>query len=105
MVEELVQGQYFQETFQSMIPRDSVNFIICFAYNEHDLLVYSSKCITISSIAVAVRYKTRSDSFFGVFLLLSLSDVEMVDIVKCSETLYQKLRRFQHYLADFVEND
>ena len=104
LVEKLVQSQYFQETFQCMIPKDSVNFIICFAYNEYDLNPYSSHCIALSCIAAAVRYKTRSDSFFGVFYLMSLSETT-VDIVKCSEIIYQKLRMFPYYLKDYMGSD
>ena len=105
MVEKLGQAEYFHESFLQMIPRDSVDFIICFAYKEYDLLSYSSHCIALSSIAAAVRYSTRSDSFFGVFFLMSLSENinSQLDIVKCSEIIYQKLKKFNYYLVDFME--
>ena len=79
---------------------DSVSFIICFAYSEEDLLSYSSYCIAISSVAVAIRYRTDSDSFDGAFAVLSLVDMDLsYKIRECSEALYLKLGKFSHRLV------
>ena len=104
IIDKIEQDQGFNEALHQILPRDSIDFIVCFAYCEQDLFAYSSYCISISSIAAAVRYKTKSDSFHGVFFLLSLSDSALIDkITECAELLYQKLKRFQHYLDDARE--
>ncbi len=95
---------HFNEALHQMLPRESIEFIVCYAYCERDLFAYSSYCISISSIAAAVRYKTKSDSFYGVFLLLSLTDIVLLgEITECAELLYQKLKKFQHYQVDARE--
>lgn len=92
----------FHETLGHMVPMDSVNFLVCFAYSELDLLTYSSYCVAISSIAVAMR--GESDSFDGVFLLLSLTDIALGDdITKCTELLYEKLQKFPHLFKKVIE--
>ena len=86
------------------MPRSSVDFIVCFAYSEHDLNSYSSYCLAISAMACAVRYRTQSDSFDGVFLLLSLTETPVhCKVAKFSEVLFQKLKRFPFYVADARE--
>jgi hypothetical protein len=87
----------FNEIISHMISIDSVNFITCFAYSDYDLLSYSSYCIAISSIAADMRHNTKSDSFYGVFFLLSITETAMGDIAECSELIYQKLKAFPHY--------
>lgn len=90
----------FRETLSNMGSLEQVKFIMCFAYDNQDLLPYSSYCIAISSVAVAVRYRATSDSFEGVFGLLSfVKPDEMMEIRKCSEALYQKLGIYSHLLA------
>ena len=84
----------------SMVAEGPVKFIICFCYNEPDMLPYSSHCLAISALATAVRYKTRSASFDGIFCLLSVMD-DMEDAVSsCAEAMYSKMRMFPHFLAD-----
>lgn len=81
------------ETLCHMVQMDLATFIVRFVYTEQDMLSYSSYCIAISSIASAMR--GDSDSFSGVFFLLSLTEVALGDdITKCSELLYEKLKRF-----------
>lgn len=87
----------FNEIISHMISIDSVNFIICFAYSDYDLLPYSSYCIAISSIAADMRHSTKSDSFYGVFFLLNMAEDVYDDIAECSELIYQKLKAFPHY--------
>jgi len=79
------------------MPKKSVDFIICFAYSEPDLQPYSSYCLSISAIANAVRYFTKSDSFYGVFFLLSLTNSEMTGVTECSDILYEKLKQFKRF--------
>ena len=87
----------------AMVEKGPVDFIVCFCYNEIDMLCYSSHCLAISALATAVRYKTRSDSFDGIFFLLSTMENMEDEIASCSEAMYQKMKSFPYFLADVSE--
>ena len=95
----------FNETLSRFVHRDTVDLVLLVAYSERDMLSYSSYCMAMSSIAVAVRYVTKSGSFEGVFFLLSLKDNEHCDeITQCSEALYQKMKRYPAYSDAAMED-
>jgi hypothetical protein len=89
-----------------VLNKNIVNLIICYAYKERDLLVYSSHCITISAIATEIRYRRHLDSFSEIFSMIS-SDTMKAGVSECAEALYQKMKTIPYFSeqADAVSSD
>ncbi len=78
------------------INRGFVDLIICFAYNENDLLVYSSPCITIAALAIDIRFRRGGASFDDILRMVSLSSLKE-EVLECSKILHDKLKNMKYF--------
>ena len=87
---------HLQSSLQININKDAINLIICYAYKETDMLSYSSHCITISAMATEIRCKKQLDSFDEILGSISPDSLKE-KVSKCSELLFQKMRKFSYF--------
>lgn len=80
--------------------KEFVALIVCFAYKERDLLIYSSPCITIAALAIDTLYRKDLKSFDDILCKIS-SPVFRQEVSKCSRILYDKVMS----LPFFSESD
>jgi hypothetical protein len=82
---------HLQKHLDVILNKDAVGLIICFAYKEIDMLVYSSHCITVAAIATEIRFRKKLESFDGVLGLISPEALK-IEVSNCAEMLYRKMR-------------
>lgn len=74
----------------TLVSDEAIYTILCFGHSDWELLPFSTHCLTLSSIATALRLKAVADSFDGIIEALTSDEAMRAEISKCLLVMFDR---------------